>query len=519
MHLGEVLFFAFFVLLSVTKGLGFYEGQKLFALLVFPALLCGFAKIVITPYTRGQWVLQLVLLVVIAVTYFSSRQVGILFVGFLVLGMKDISVRKVIHTGVWVWSVCAVVLILFSFLRLEHTVYRVHDKMGLGHIFRWSLGFTHPNILHITYLAICAMLLYEWGEQYRLRHFAALMIGNLLIFIYSVSYTGVAIVTVLLMAGIYVRVRPRFCFLEKAVANLVLPGCVLLSVIFPLMMFGTKYAGPLQHLNQILNTRLYLAWLFLQPEYLSLFGRDLSGIVQSSMNIDNSYIWGLVNYGILPFALLILGYFVLGLHAAHRQRTRELVILACFLVAGWTEPLLFNTSFKNLTLIFLGAMLYGQSEGGTERTVQNRREYELIPGLADRAVRIPFAAIPERMMGWMKQRMADNRKKVLLCAGAGMAAGALLCLLLYRVPEGYVVPRFYTDGLEQTSVYLESAEDPAYEQYVVMNYVDETTPMQLVTGDAVQLEMLRYYMGSVLIGGFAGVCTLLAVLGIQERKR
>ena len=33
----EIFYFGFFILLSVTKGLGLYEGQKLFELLVFPA--------------------------------------------------------------------------------------------------------------------------------------------------------------------------------------------------------------------------------------------------------------------------------------------------------------------------------------------------------------------------------------------------------------------------------------------------------------------------------------------------
>ena len=44
----EACYFGFFILLSITKGLGFYEGQKLFVLLVIPALVLGFAKIIIS---------------------------------------------------------------------------------------------------------------------------------------------------------------------------------------------------------------------------------------------------------------------------------------------------------------------------------------------------------------------------------------------------------------------------------------------------------------------------------------
>ena len=124
--LEETLFFGFFILLSVTKGLGFYEGQKVFELLTALAFVCGIAKILVTPYTVRQWIMELLLLLVVAVTYHESGERGILFLGFLVLGMKNISVKKVFHVGLWVWSVCAILLSGVSFFRLEHSVYRVH---------------------------------------------------------------------------------------------------------------------------------------------------------------------------------------------------------------------------------------------------------------------------------------------------------------------------------------------------------------------------------------------------------
>ena len=136
----------FFILLSLAKGLGFYEGQKLFYLLVAPALVLGFLKILLTPYTKRQAFLQILFMGLVALIYYESRQIAIFFVAFTVLGMKDISLKKVFHIALWVWTVCAVVLSSVSFFFLEHTVYRVHQKLGMGHIFRWSLGFTHSSM-------------------------------------------------------------------------------------------------------------------------------------------------------------------------------------------------------------------------------------------------------------------------------------------------------------------------------------------------------------------------------------
>lgn len=492
----EALFYGFFLLLSLTKGLGFYEGQKVFILLTTMALILGFLKLFVTPYTKRQAVTQILLLLLTAVVYFSSREIAVLFVAFTILGMKGISVKKTLHIALWVWASCAVVLSVFSFFRLEHTVYRVHAKMGLGHIFRWSLGFTHPNILHITYLMLCALIIWELEERYGFKQYLILMIGNLLVFFYSVSYTGFGIVLVLLTGCLYVKFRPKFCLLEKMTANLVLPVCLILSFVLPYYINYHRISRLVQKLNFMLNTRIWLAEQFLKGGYGSLFGRDVSQIISSSMNLDNSYVWCYIHFGLIPTVLILGGYFALLFYDTHKQRTRELVILVCFLGAGWTEQLLFNTSFKNITLLFLGALLFSQKEG--------EKEYCLFPRLCERRVNIPLAELPDRLFMTVRTFCRAHKGRVWGAAAGGALLGILLCTLLYREPEGYVVQRFYTDALEDTSVYLESAEDPAYEGFKVMNYVDADTRMQLVTGKAVKLETMRYYVGSALIGGLFG---------------
>lgn len=497
----EILFFLFFILLSVTKGLGFYEGQKAFELLIVPAFVCAILKIVISSYTKRQWITQVILLLLTALVYYESREKGILFMMFLILGMKNISVKKVFQVGLWVWSVCAIVLSIFSFYRLEDTIYRVHSKMGMGHIFRWSLGFTHPNILHITYLALCAFIVYALAEKYGLKHFVLLMLGNLLVFFYSISYTGFGIVTILLVGMLYVKIRPRFCLLEKMAVNLILPVIMVVSFVLPLFLFEPHITAVVQKLNFLLNTRIYLARQFLVPEYTSLFGVRIADVVQSSMTMDNSFIWGFINYGIVPFVLLMLSYFILVADYSRKQKTRELVIIICFMGAGFTEPLLFNTSFKNITLVFLGELLFRQKE--------NAKEYCLLPKL-QRNVTIPFGNLAEQIVAKGKNILYSCKKQLAAGVLAGGVLGGILCAAFYTVPEGYVVQRFYTDGLQETSVYLESVDDAAYEGYKVMNYVDKDTPMQVIDGKAVPLETARYYVGTMIIGGFGGWLLVMA---------
>ena len=512
--LEELLYFGFFLLLSITKGFGFYDGQKLFLLLVIPALLLGLGKILLTPYTKRQWVMVAVLLLLTAVVYCRSGEKGILFIMFMILGMKNIPLKKVMRTGLWIWTLCAVLLSVFSFFRLEHTIYRVHQKMGLGHIFRWSLGFTHPNVLHITYFVLCAFLIYELAERYCLKHFLLLMLGNVLVFFYSVSFTGFGIVAIFLVGELYVRFRPKFCLLEKAAVSLVLPVCILFSFLLPWLyarQAAAQHIAPwLEKLNSLLNTRISLASQFLSPGYTSLFGARIALLELPSGSVDSSYMWGFINYGFIPFLLLMAAYFLLVADACRKQKTREAVMVICFLGAGFTEQLLFNTSFKNITLLFLGELLYRQREG--------EKEYALLP-LARKEIAVPVpAAVPliARMPGRMAGVWKSCRKQVLVSVLAGGIAGLILCGVLYTAPKGYEVQRFYTDGRFETWENQERAQDPAYEAYRIMNYVDADTRMQIIEGNAVMVETARYYVGSVLIGGLAGYLICIFCLGIRN---
>lgn len=500
--LEEILYFGFFLLLSVTKGFGLYDGQKLFLLMITPALLCGMLKVLITPYTRKQWVIVGALLLMTVIIYYQSREKGILFIMFMILGMKNISLGKVMRTGLWVWSLCAVLLSAFSCFRLEHTIYRVHQKMGLGHIFRWSLGSTHPNVLHITYFMLCAFILYQLAEKYNFKHFVLLMFGNVLVFFYSVSFTGLGIVAIFLIGELYVRFRLKFCLWEKIAVNLVLPICVLFSFLLPFIYARQAVAGQLApwilKLDSILNTRIFLASQFMAPEFMSPFGAEIALLKLPFGSIDCSYVWCYINYGLIPFLLFMAAYLILIADDCRKQKTREVVLVISFLMAGFTEQLLFNTSFKNITFLFLGELLYRQKEG--------EKEYCLLPAKW-REIEVPVPALwvfctglPKRLAGLWK----SCRKQILAGSLGGALVGVLLCGILYAPPRGYVVPRVYTDGLFETSEYLESADDPAYEGYRIMNYTDAETKMQIIEGNAVALETARYYAGSAMLGGLAG---------------
>ena len=75
---------------------------------------------------------------------------------------------------------------------------------------------------------------------------------------------------------------------------------------------------------------------------------------------------------------------------------------------------------------------------------------------------MPLAGLPDQLWNRVRDIWTRNRGKVIGMTAAGAAVGLMLCAILYKPPVGYVVQRFYTDGLEETSVYVKSMEDPDY---------------------------------------------------------
>lgn len=145
--LQEGLFYGFFILLSLTKGLGFYEGQKVFILLTAAALLLGFLKLLVTPYTKRQAAVQILLFMMTAAMYVSSRELAVLFVAFTIMGMKGISLKKTLHIALWVWSLCAVSLSVFSFFGWS--------TQSTAYMRRWGLGIFSAGVWALPIRIFC----------------------------------------------------------------------------------------------------------------------------------------------------------------------------------------------------------------------------------------------------------------------------------------------------------------------------------------------------------------------------
>ena len=198
-----------------------------------------------------------------------------------------------------------------------------------------------------------AFILYICERKYTAKVMAVLLIGDVFVFMYSLSYTGLFIS--LLMIGIftYFMYRNKITVMEKIIIMCVLPGCIVISTIIPYFIDseGLLYAIC----NAALNNRIWAIKVFFHYYDVTLWGQR---IILENFSLDNSFIYALAWYGVLFLLVISVFYWILIKECLKQERRKELAIILTFLLAGITEQFLFNASVKNITFIFMGNVLY-----------------------------------------------------------------------------------------------------------------------------------------------------------------
>lgn len=471
----EILFYLYFGLLLVAKGLGLYDGQVCFKFILVLAFLCLAAKVAIEKYNVLHLMLTIGIILVGVTTYILSGEKGLLLNFMMMVGMLHVDSKRVIRLAGYLWGATFGVRVIISLFDMQDTVYKVHDKLGLGYIFRWSLGYSHPNVLHVSYLLLAALIILILGNKCKLWHLGTLLLGNIVIFLYSVSYTGFIIVMALLLGRLFLMIHSNLLWIEKGLWALVVPACAGISIIGPLVLTD----GYLHYkLNIITNTRLWLTQQFLNPEYIHLWGNRLSEITTNALTMDNAYVFAFIIYGIVPFCITIGITIYTVIQLLRQNRIIEVLVILVIGIGGITEPFLYNTSFKNISFIYMGEMLF---------CTENEKE------------KIGILAKYNKMISFSKTRILKGKeiikdvtlltwKKLIVAACAGTLA-LLASHGVMSYPDGYVVRR--SDCEDRPKIFHYYDVEPGFENYKEMVEFEPGEKVEYFSGNIVKVEKVR----------------------------
>ncbi len=505
----EICYFLCIASLLFSKGIGLYDGQFFFKLFLVVGGIFWVAKMLLTTYTLSEMVINISLLLLAGIVYLVSGEKGIFLYIMLIVGSKNIPMDKIFKVICGVWSVSFGGLFFLTAMHVVDSPFKVHEKIGTL-IIRWGLGCAHPNVLHISYLLLCMLIGYICFQYKNRKAVVFLFVGNLYVFLYSFSSTGFIAVTFFLLLYAYWMYRKKLSNIEKGLVYFSASICVLFSMLAPILFTGRLF----EIINNMLNTRLRLSKHFLTNYPFSLFGTRLTEIVTSQVTMDCSYVYAYVVYGCIMFVVLIGGYFLIIRKYCKEQKGRELCIILASLVAGVTEPFLFNTSLKNISILFFRDLIYREKE------VKQTEKVFLLLSKVDKEVTCDTSVF-QKVIAMAKTVFVSNKKRILTSTLAMIVISSIVCLFLIKYPDKIMVPRAQSDLDETWYTELNVTDEQISEEDLVYGQVGEDGLWLALSGRAVQLEIVRDIITcSLLIGLLTmGVCILYFCVSQNGRLR
>lgn len=473
-QLSELCYYLFFGILLFAKGIGLYDGQAFFKLCLVTAAGFILVKLVLTSYDIREFI-SIMFLILLGVTiYYNSGEKSALIFLVMMIGFKNISLERIMRLALVIWSVAFGVMVLCSMLRISKDTVMVHHKFGMD-ILRKGMGYSHPNVLHVSYAVLVVLILFAIKkEQNRWKTYLWVTAGNLVVFLYSVSYTGFLLVMFFIFFDGYFTYRKNFLLVEKIVIQAVFPFCILFSLFAPLLV---EPDTPLFNiLNKLLNRRFYASRLYLTENPLTLFGKRI--YASHTYALDSSYVTLLIYGGLVLFLLVCFGYVYAIYMSMRKKAIKELSLLLSFAIAGVIEPFLFNLSFKNLSLLVIAGYLYSLCKNGKRIALFSRFDKEI------------SVSLPELFQFQSKRdRKTYASKIVVLAAVIAMIAGESFYLVANK-PDAVYVEKKYCD-IEGETIYVNPTEFSNDKRIVYYGCSDTLTEVYKFEGDMIELDRLR----------------------------
>lgn len=363
LNMCEVVYLIYFTVMFGARSIGLYEGMLVYNISLVVGMLLFGMKILFTEHSFLEYIIMGLVLGLALLIYYNTGEKGLLLYFTMMLGMKQVSKKLVMKWATYVLGIPFAFLVIASSFGLWPEILKISNRPIFGRVYRHALGYPYSNTLMTTYIILMVLLIYSMEKKSRQDLFwysILLLLGAIYIYVYSCSNTGMIVSVVFLVFNYYFDTRTVFSKPEKIGMMLCYPGIVLVSIFLPLLLKGTSF----QVVDKILHTRLKLSLHYLTNEPITWFGTRFKTVFSGNYAymIDNSFLYSFLQLGVIAFILLsIFNICLVYLCLKYNQR-KELAIIFTFYVLGYSDPFLYNLSYKNLLFIFMGYYFFREIE-------------------------------------------------------------------------------------------------------------------------------------------------------------
>lgn len=317
-------------------------------------------KIVTTKYSKKEWLCIIVFGALAVLSYLINERDETVRAVVFVASCKDIDLKKMLKTTLFVTAVGSAVLFLLSITGIFGAVSMTAD-FGRGPTpegsieTRYCFGMGHPNAFQGMLFMMSTLVLYLYADNMKLLHFICLGAVNIIAYLFTDSNTSL-LVMLLTIAGV---VMMKYCKVLRENGILYSLGSLLFVALVIFSAYGSKVGRNtsfMRSLDKMLNGRFQYAHLIeaAQLKNWKLFA-DAANVEFFDQGFIRLFYW----YGIVIGLL----YVIMNLYliwCAYKKKDYVLfVIVVAYAVFSIMEAHLISVYLlRNYLLIWMGYYWY-----------------------------------------------------------------------------------------------------------------------------------------------------------------
>lgn len=347
MRVVDLLYCAYLFSIVFMSTLGLSAGDNIYVASVGLGAVFAVIRFLAADFDPRFFLIAMGLGILGVVELVVSKRFTLLLTALLLVGAKDIDIKRVILTFLTAKIVGLLFVVLFVATGIYEVDFYQYFKMATGtYIQRVLVNGTSTNVMHLSFLTVVFLTLYMKKGNCGIVVYLVFAALNILCECITGSYIGLFLGMggLLLFYALQYSEKIRGLFVRFSTA--VLPLLIVFSFGTALLYGRNGFVGVL---DRIFQGRIYYNNFFLSNYTASPFGH---GMLTAEGNFDNSYVFVFVAYGLVTFILLFGAMQLLTCQLKQQNDWLALAIVAVYMIAGLSESF-YPAAAVNPSLFFL----------------------------------------------------------------------------------------------------------------------------------------------------------------------
>ncbi|MBO4989883.1 MAG: hypothetical protein J6D37_06085 [Clostridia bacterium] len=366
----KLCFYLFWSIQMVSKGLAFEDADRIYKILSLVSLGFLALKFLLTDWEFQELVIACALVFCGFMCYLMTGMLPLTILALALVGMKDVPVRPLLiytfylRAAIYLYMVSGAILgfipeILFGKREIFDIV--AYFFTGDFHVVtvRRSIGYSNPNVAHISFLVIALLYLYVRKNKLYVLEYLGIVFSNYILYRWTGSRTSMLVVFFALLLSILIRIR----FFKKPLY--IIGACSFFALLAFSVIMGhtfeelsddpTLWQRICAKLDSLFSTRLGLNHYAVSTfSVWTPFGQKFQN--DWSM-LDNAYLNFWLRFGLINCALFLWANTGYLLRCKRLDREEAFVAIVSMAVLGMMEMSLYSVTM-NVFLLLLSVYLY-----------------------------------------------------------------------------------------------------------------------------------------------------------------